>query len=83
MLKWSEPIHPNGMIKQYNIKWCENHGSKICKNVSMDLKLSYEIESLRPGTTYDISVSAFTEVGEGPADSKQAKTKDSGKIRIK
>lgn len=67
MLTWSTPQEPNGIIISYEITYRVDGGDLIASN-STGLATSFIVPSLPPSTTVsDISVSAYTSIGQGEA----------------
>ena len=54
-------------------------GQKKCDEPKTIPALGHIIVGLNPGTKYDISLSAFTDAGEGPAQNMPRETDKSGK----
>ena len=79
-LKWLAPYEANGKITMYKVCWRSTDGGlRNCIERDSTLPFTYPIPNLRPGTTYNISVSAFTTEGEGPTVSVESTTSKSGK----
>ncbi|CAB3984636.1 Receptor-type tyrosine- phosphatase delta [Paramuricea clavata] len=76
-LKWSPPFQLNGVITKYKVCWHSTDSSVSCIDTLVAQIGSYVITNLRPGTTYHVLLSAFTKIGEGPADTTQRKTNES------
>ena len=76
-LMWQPPTIPNGDITHYTIATrSRKHSQTLSLNGS---EMSYVIEGLMAFTNYNISLSANTSAGEGPADSIQVQTLENGK----
>ena len=64
---WSAPQEPNGVIISYEVTYRVSDGNLVTTNTT-DLSTTFTISSLTPGTNVtEISVSAYTSVGRGPA----------------
>ena len=62
-LVWSPPEEPNGVIISYEISY-QTESRVMVANTS-HLQRQYTVEHLRPWTTLDVSVSAYTRLGKG------------------
>ena len=74
---WLEPVINVGPITKYKVCWRSKYGINCTEKKNS--RLPFTIEFLTPGTEYNISVSAFTTIGEGPADSVKIVTTKSSK----
>ena len=69
VLTWSAPQEPNGVIISYEVTYRVNDGNPVTSNTTA-LNTTFTISSLSPGTSIsNISVSAYTSVGRGEAES--------------
>ena len=65
VLTWSAPQEPNGVIISYEVTYRVSDDDPVITNTT-DLSTTFTIPSLTPGTTVtDISVSAYTMLGQG------------------
>ena len=79
-LKWNPPEEPNGIVILYTVTWNEfgtvtNNGGNGNDSVTVS---SIDITGLKAYTTYNISITAWTEVGSGDPEYIQANTNVSG-----
>ena len=64
-LTWSAPQEPNGVIISYEVTYRVT-GSNLVTTNTTDFSTTFSISSLTPQTTVsDISVSAYTSIGQG------------------
>ena len=78
-VKWEPPVDINGIIGSYNVTCASSEGDNA-GSVVEGIVLVAEITGLLACETYDVTVAATTEGGEGPAsDAVQEQTKE-GKI---
>ena len=69
-VSWYSP-QPNGRILKYVLCWnSTDDDSGSCRVVWP----SFVVSNLKPGTMYNVTVSAFTKIGEGPAVSVEKET---------
>ena len=67
VLTWSAPQEPNGVIISNEVTYKVSDGNLATTNIT-HLSTIFTISSLTPGTNVtEISVSAYTSVGRGPA----------------
>ncbi|XP_033846700.1 ephrin type-A receptor 7 isoform X2 [Periophthalmus magnuspinnatus] len=63
-LSWQEPHHPNGVIKEYEIKYYEkDHKDKVSTVRSRSTTAT--VNNLKPSTAYVFQIRAFTDAGFG------------------
>ncbi|XP_078687345.1 usherin-like isoform X3 [Branchiostoma floridae x Branchiostoma belcheri] len=73
-INWQPPAEPNGNILGYNIYYTtEGEASNNQQTVGPD-DTTYVIEGLRPSTQYAITLTAFTEAGQGERTEEQVVT---------
>ncbi|CAL1294957.1 unnamed protein product [Larinioides sclopetarius] len=76
MLKWKQPVAPNGPISGYTVSWKTTHGGDSPQVVAVQPILQHNIIGLLPYKNYSIQVSAKTSAGSGPwSDTLVASTK--------
>ncbi|XP_046841964.1 titin-like isoform X3 [Xenia sp. Carnegie-2017] len=71
-LTWVVPMDPNGIIRGYNVSWSKvindrNETVPITMNSTTTTKTSFSISNLDPYSVYNVSLNAFTFVGNGEA----------------
>ncbi|KGL82713.1 Phosphatidylinositol phosphatase PTPRQ, partial [Tinamus guttatus] len=64
-LKWDPSPQPNGIIMSYNLKIYQNNSEKIFYQNVSGLNNEVNLVGLEPFSTYVISVSAYTKLGNG------------------
>ncbi|XP_046863649.1 phosphatidylinositol phosphatase PTPRQ-like isoform X3 [Xenia sp. Carnegie-2017] len=69
-LTWEIPSDPNGIIRGYNISWSKvlndkNETVPMNRNSTNSTKTSFSISNLDPYSVYNVSLNAFTIVGNG------------------
>ncbi|CAD5119547.1 DgyrCDS8147 [Dimorphilus gyrociliatus] len=67
LLQWYPPEEPRGVIRGYILSY-KQQGEADFNKVSVKVKANftqYNITNLRPGKSYDITLRAYTSVGEG------------------
>ena len=81
-VSWYVP-EPNGRITKYALCWnSTNEDSGSCTEVRY-YRTSFVIHNLKPGTIYNVSVTAFTSAGEGPSAKVEKETDKSGEYIIR
>ena len=66
-LTWNAPLEPNGVIVSYEVTYRVTGSNFTTTNIT-DLSTVFSISSLSPLVTVDnISVSAYTSIGQGEA----------------
>ena len=69
VLTWSAPQEPNGVIISYEVTYRVSDSNPVTTNTTA-LSTTFTISPLIPGTgVSNISVSAYTSVGRGAAES--------------
>ncbi|KAM9072644.1 phosphatidylinositol phosphatase PTPRQ isoform 7-T8 [Megaptera novaeangliae] len=63
LLFWTPPSKPNGIIQYYSVYYRNTSGTFV-KNIS-GFQTEAKLVGLEPVSTYSISISAFTKVGNG------------------
>ena len=66
LVEWNPPLTPNGVITHYTIYLQKT----AALNVTGD-RQSFLVERLSPNTMFNVSVSASTKAGEGPASDEE------------
>uniref|UniRef100_A0A8C2SRE2 Phosphatidylinositol phosphatase PTPRQ n=1 Tax=Coturnix japonica TaxID=93934 RepID=A0A8C2SRE2_COTJA len=64
-LKWDPSPQPNGVITRYNLKIYQNDTEKIFFQNISGSNNEVKLDGLKPFSTYFITVSAFTKLGNG------------------
>ncbi|CAL9691778.1 unnamed protein product [Knipowitschia caucasica] len=63
-LSWQEPHHPNGVIKEYEIKYYEKEQKDKVSTVRSRATTA-TVNNLKPSTAYVFQIRAFTDAGFG------------------
>uniref|UniRef100_A0A8C6SZ44 Ephrin type-A receptor 7 n=1 Tax=Neogobius melanostomus TaxID=47308 RepID=A0A8C6SZ44_9GOBI len=63
-LSWQEPHHPNGVIKEYEIKYYEKDQKDKVSTVR-SRSTTATVNNLKPSTSYVFQIRAFTDAGFG------------------
>ena len=72
LVTWNKPLMPNGIITGYSISYHQlGEENSLVVNVT---ETSFKLTGLHPNTIYNISVSAYTVIGPGPAVAVQETT---------
>ena len=87
-MNWSEvpAIDRNGIITQYEVRYepLETFGGQLAERTNITNNSTFEIllENLQEYVQYNITVRAFTQVGEGPfSPTITFRTREAGKCR--
>ena len=85
-LSWEEPEDRNGPITQYTVTWVEDglvgYGASVnSANITNPNITSFTLHDLASYTVYNITITAWTVIGEGDPSFTQAETGVSGKIK--
>ncbi|XP_074541804.1 ephrin type-A receptor 7 isoform X2 [Halichoeres trimaculatus] len=64
-LSWQEPHQPNGVIKEYEIKYYEKDQKDRIYSTVRSKSTSATVNNLKPSTAYVFQIRAFTEAGYG------------------
>ena len=82
-ITWQRIPKPNrsGIIQGYHIEYHpeDNKTAVLKENIQNEDLLSTVLNSLKKFSRYNIKVSAYTTVGDGPADNETFKTGDDSK----
>ncbi|GBL94854.1 Phosphatidylinositol phosphatase PTPRQ [Araneus ventricosus] len=66
MLKWKQPVAPNGPILGYTVLWKTTYGAGSPQVAEVQSILQHNVTGLLPYESYSIQVSAKTIAGSGP-----------------
>ncbi len=64
-LTWSAPLLPNGVITAYEVSHQLQGGMELERVNTTDVRTTLTLTGLRPQTTYNVTVRAYTIAGSG------------------
>ena len=65
LVSWSRPLRPNGVIAGYRLYFLQGNSTQVVTLHSRDTRVSHRLQRLRPATSYQVWVKAFTPQHEG------------------
>ena len=77
-LSWSAPS--GSVVTSYQVEWSSNQcpDDLVQKEVDVSTATSYSIPGLRPGTSYNVSVSAINSAGATSSNTVTLATQEAG-----
>ena len=65
LVTWSRPLRPNGVIAGYRLYFLQGNSTQVVTLHSRDTRVSHRLQRLKPATSYQVWVKAFTPQHEG------------------
>ena len=65
VVSWSRPLRPNGVISGYRLYFLLDNTTEVATLQSRETEVSHTLTSLRPASTYQVWVKAYTPQHEG------------------